>query len=127
MKNVTTLGVGFLLLGMVSTGCGGANDPDTMMKKTIGQVNAIAETLADIKDEASAKAALPKLQKIAEASQEMKKKLEGVKATKEQEEALKKKYEKDMQQAVGKLMKESMRVAAVPGGAAALAELQKMK
>jgi hypothetical protein len=114
-----------LVAGACSKGGGGY---EGTMQKMLGQLNELSSVLEGVKDEASAKAAKPKLQKIGAEMQELKKQVDAMKKpTKEEEDALKKKYEPQMKDAVAKLMKESMRVAMVPGGADLMKEMQNFK
>jgi hypothetical protein len=86
------------------------------------------EILTAIKDEASAKAAAPKLKKIGEKLRDLHKKaLELGQPTKEQKERLKKEYKEKMEAAQKSLKKELQRVQGVPGGKDALKELQEKK
>ena len=107
----------------------GSNSPEGMMNDTLGLMNDMTATLATIKDEASAKAAIPKLQDLAAKGEDIKKRAEALKTsmTKDQEEALKKKYEPQLKEATEKLMKETFRVATVPGAADAMKAMQPKK
>src|SRR5262249_56779270 len=70
-----------------------------------------ADTLATIKDEASAKAAAPKLKKVGEELRALQKKMQDLgQPTKDQKEKLKEKYKKDMEAAQSNLYKELRRV-----------------
>ena len=124
------LGASLALL-FVACSKGGGNSPDGIMQDTLGLMNDMTATLATIKDEASAKAAIPKLQDLANKGEEIKKRAEAMKTanklSKDDEEALKKKYEPQLKEATEKLMKETFRVATVPGAADAMKAMQPKK
>jgi hypothetical protein len=86
-------------------------------------------TLATIKDEASAKAAIPKLEELAKKRGEIEKRAQGLKEkiSKQDEEALKKKYELQLKEVNQKLLKETFRVAVIPGAAEAMKAMQPKK
>jgi hypothetical protein len=129
MKKALIWGAGLALLVVACSK--GSNSPEGMMQETLGLMNDMTSTLASIKDEASAKAAIPKLQELANKGEDIKKRAEAMKTsnklTKEDEEALKKKYEPQLKEATEKLMKETFRVATVPGAADAMKAMQPKK
>lgn len=63
MRPTMVLGIGAVLLASVS-GCGGSA-PDALMKEQLAGMQEAAAILETIKDESSAEAALPKLEKVA--------------------------------------------------------------
>ncbi|MBL8793538.1 MAG: hypothetical protein JNM56_06520 [Planctomycetia bacterium] len=91
-----------LLLCVV--GRGAAQDThEVLLKEMVGNLKEATNVLKGVKDEETAKAATPKVKKIAESMKETAKKLEKLgKPTKEQEAELEKKYKEDL----GKLLKE---------------------
>ena len=126
MKKALIWGAGLALLVVA---CSSSNSPEGIMKDTLGMMNDMTSALASIKDEASAKAAIPKLEELAKKGEDIKKRAEELKTklTKEDEEALKKKYEPQLKEATEKLMKETFRVATVPGAAEAMKAMQPKK
>jgi hypothetical protein len=127
MKKALIWGAGLALLVVACSK--GANTPDGIMQDMLGMMNDMTATLATIKDEASAKAAVPKLEELAKKGEELKKRADELKTkvSKDEEEALKKKYEPQIKEATEKLMKETFRVATVPGAAEAMKAMQPKK
>jgi len=127
MKKALIWGAGLALLVVACSK--GSNSPDGVMQDMLAMMNDMTATLATIKDEASAKAAIPKLEDLAKKGEELKKRAEELKTkvSKEDEEALKKKYEPQIKEATEKLMKETFRVATVPGAAEAMKAMQPKK
>jgi hypothetical protein len=112
-----------LLLGAV-VGC--AENHDSLTKKQIDLMNDLADVLSTIKDADSAKAAQPKLKKISERMQELKKKAEKLgEPPADKKAALEKKYQDQVTKAGERLMKEFFRVMTVSGAAEALQGLGK--
>jgi hypothetical protein len=86
------------------------------------------KVLTSIKDEATAKAAAPKLKEIGEKLRNLRKKAQDLgQPTKEQKEELKKEYKEKMEEAQKSLKKELQRVKKVPGGKEALKALDEKK
>jgi len=102
-----------LALPFVASGCGGGNGP----KEVIAGLTQGLSAMQDIKDEASAKAAAPKLKVAAEKYNAGLNKLDKDKPTEEQI--------KEIQDLLTQIGKEQMRLAAVPGGPAAVADFNK--
>src|SRR5262249_34209802 len=125
MKKALIWGTG--LAFVLVAACSSSNSPDGIMKDTLAMMNDMTSVLASIKDEASAKAASQKLQDRGKKGEEIKKRGEALKIQKDQEESLKKKYEPQLKEATEKLMKETFRVATVPGAAEAMKAMQPKK
>ena len=86
------------------------------------------KVLTSIKDEATSKAAAPKLKEIGENLRSLRKRaLDLGQPTKEQKEELKKEYKEKMEEAQKSLKKELQRVKKVPGGKEALKALDEKK
>jgi hypothetical protein len=104
---------GFCLLGLGLTGCG-----DTHEKLTADSIAAMKEfsgIIASIKDEPSAQAAKPKLEALGDRMEALRKRRDALgQPTKEQEEALKKKYEPEVKQIAEEMLPNMMRVAFDP-------------
>jgi hypothetical protein len=105
--------VAALALAFLAIGCGGGNGP----KEMIAGLNQGISAMRDIQDEASAKAAAPKLKAAAEKYHAGLNKLDKDKPTEDQIKEI-----QELQTQVGK---EQMRLAAVPGGPAAIADFTK--
>jgi hypothetical protein len=87
-----------LSLALILTGC--KDDHDSLMKKTVDKMNELASTLESVNDEASSKAAAPKIKAIAADLQELKKKADALpKPSAEEEKRLKDKYKKSLSEA----------------------------
>ena len=112
MKRLLTCAVAMALMVLVS-GC--KRDQESVVKDSISKFKEMTSVLKGVKDEASAKAASPKLKSIAEDLDKLKKEGEKMgKPSKEQEEAMKKKYEKEMEPIMKDFMTEMMRVSMDP-------------
>jgi predicted nucleic acid-binding Zn-ribbon protein len=108
---------------LVVPACRGGNEHEAMMKDMIKAMNELADVLESIKDEATAKAAEPKLKALGTRIQEMKKKADALGGLpKDKDEELRKKYEPEMNAAVGRIMAASQKAASVPEAQAALQE-----
>lgn len=103
-----------LVMAMLLTGCGG-DSHEKVMGDMVGQMKEFAGTLETIKDEASAKAASDKLNKIAASMKDLKARADKLgKPSADVEKALKEKYEKDMTEVMGKFMGSAMRIGMNP-------------
>lgn len=114
MRHATRF-AGLLVLVWAASGCGG-DKHEVVIKDTIQAMNDMADIVDTIKDEASAKAAEPKLKAVADRLQEIKKRADAMeKPSAEKEEALKKKYEGELKAGMGRMMGAAMKAASVPG------------
>jgi hypothetical protein len=86
------------LAGVVSaaTGCGGSS-ADSLMKDELANMKDVASILEGIKDDSSAEAALPKLEKAADRAAELSKKAEALKLSDEQKKQLEARYKTEAQ------------------------------
>lgn len=109
--------LGFVaVLMFVAPGCGGGNDPESLIKQSISDMNALSASLEKKESPDKIKAAADKLKATMD-------KLEGVKLPKEKDEELKKKYEKELTEAAMKMLGAAM---SNPEGAKALEGLKGM-
>lgn len=101
---------------------------DALLKEMLGNLKEATGLLKGVKDEETAKAASPKVKKIAEAMKESAKKLEKIgKPTKEQEADLEKKYKEDLGKSLKEFTTELLRVKDVKGGEELLKAFQDAK
>ncbi len=115
-----TFALPFLLTAVLVAGCA-SDDADSMVKQTIAAMDETAQVMSTVKDEASAKAAAPKLKELAERRRKIEEKTATVKTPPPAEQAeLQKKYAARLTEATTRLMQEAMRVSTVPGGKVAL-------
>lgn len=102
-----TLALAGLLLSV--PGCGDSHD--AVMQDTIEIMKDMTEVMESIEDEASAKAAAPKLAKLGERFREIEMRQEAVgKPTPEQEQALKEKYGDELESVMQEFMAETFRL-----------------
>jgi len=126
MKRVLIL-VAAVALPCSLSGCGG-DTRSSLMKQLVATVNEVADTLATIKDQASAEAAKPKLKALGERYRDIDKRGKALKEpTPEEKTALEKEYAEPLKSAYGRLLSEMLRVAFVPGGKEALQEMGEIK
>ena len=105
---------------LLLAGCA-SDDAESMVKQTIAAMDETAQVLATVKDEASAKAAVPRLKSLAEQRRKIEEKVATVKTPPPEEQAeLQKKYAARLTEVSTRLVQEAMRVSQVPGGKAAL-------
>lgn len=101
---------------------------DALLKEMLGNLKEAIGLLKGVKDEETAKAASPKVKKIAETMKETAKKLEKIgKPTKEQEADLEKKYKEDLTKSLNDFRTELLRVKDVKGGEELLKAFQDAK
>ncbi len=74
------------------SGCGGSSNAEDATKQMLSAMNDISGALESVKDKETAKAAAPKLEAAVARLQEVKKKAEGIKTTKAEDEKLQKEY-----------------------------------
>jgi hypothetical protein len=102
------IGAALWVVLLVVVGCGGSSR-DSMTKEGIDLMNEISDILEKSANVAEAK---PKLEAVTSRMKDLKKRMDTVgKPSAAEEEALKKKYEPEMQKAVGRLMGASMKMA----------------
>ena len=95
----------------------GADTHDSLLKEMLGTMKNAVTVLKGVKDEATAKEALPKVKKICEEMSDQKKRMDKLgKPTKEQDKELQKKYRGEMEQGFKAFTEEMLRVMKVPGG-----------
>jgi hypothetical protein len=117
MKKIISLSI---LSALLATGCA-SDDADAMVKQSIEALDETAEAMATVKDEPSARAAVPRLQALAKRRRAIEEKTAAVKTPSPAEQAeLQKKYAVRLTGATTRLMTEALRVSTVPGGAIAL-------
>lgn len=88
---------------------------DSITNKAVGKMEEFAKILEGVKDEASAKAAVSKLEALGEEMKKLKEQADKMgKPDADAEKKLKEKYEERMKTAMGKVMKESMRIGTDP-------------
>jgi hypothetical protein len=117
MKKIISLSI---LSALLATGCA-SDDADAMVKQSIEALDETAEAMATVKDEPSARAAVPRLQALAKRRRAIEEKTATVKTPPPAEQAeLQKKYADRLTGATTRLMTEALRVSTVPGGAIAL-------
>jgi hypothetical protein len=117
MKKILSLSI---LSALLAIGCV-SDDADSMVKQTIEALDETAQTMATVKDETSARAAVPRLQALAKRRKAIEEKTAAVKTPSPAEQAeLQKKYAVRLTGATTLLMTEALRVSTVPGGTIAL-------
>jgi hypothetical protein len=102
MKKGVILGVFAAVLCGVS-GCG--SSPDGIVKDNIAAMNEVSTALDSIKDDASADAAIPKIQKGMQRLKDNTKKLEEMKMSEEDKKKLMEANDKPMKEAMEKMLK----------------------
>jgi hypothetical protein len=109
-----------VLVALLSTGCA-SDDAESLVKQTVVVMEETTRAMATVKDEASAREAVPRLRALAERRVKLEAKMAAVKVPAPAEQAeLQKKYAARLTEATTQLMQEAMRVNAVPGGQVAL-------
>lgn len=117
LKTILALPV---LVALLLAGCA-PDDAESLVKQTVAVMDETAQAMATIKDEASAKAAVPRLQALARRRKLIEEKITTVKTPPQAEQIeLQKKYAARLSEVTAQLMQESVRVSAVPGGTDAL-------
>jgi hypothetical protein len=118
MNRRILIAVGLLALA----GCGSPRD--ALTREAVAATNEAADALAEVTDQETADAARPKLKEIGERLRRAKERIEGLgKPSEDQAAALKRRHDDAMKEALGKLYKESLRVAQLPGGPDLLKEI----
>jgi len=117
MKKILSLSI---LCALLATGCA-SDDADSMVRQSIEALDETAQAMAAVKDEPSARAAVPRLQALAQRRKKIEEKTATLKTPPPAEQAeLQKKYAVRLTEATTRLMTEALRVSTVPGGNLAL-------
>ena len=113
--HTTRLYLGLVVLGLVICGCASKPTHEALTAKMIGKMQEMVKTLQSAKDEPSAGAAATKYMKLVEEVKQLKEQAVALgKPTREQERALKTKYDQQMKQILLDIIKESFRLAGDP-------------
>jgi hypothetical protein len=100
-----------VIVGLGLALCAGCGDsPDSLMKDTLSNMKEMSGVLQSVKDEASAKAAAPKLKAIGARMQDLAKRGKDMNLSPEQQTALMEKYKPQMEEAVKGMFPEMMRI-----------------
>jgi hypothetical protein len=117
------LGIGlalFIVCGFSGCGSGG---PEAQVKEMISLLNQLSDALESIKDDASADAAIPKIESIAEKLSALGKRMKEEKPSKEEDKRLQEKYQKEVMDAQQRMQKAIVSAALkAPGKAMKLQE-----
>jgi hypothetical protein len=117
MKKILSFSI---LSALLAIGCA-SDDADSMVKQTIEALDETAQAMATVKDEVSARAAVPRLQALAKRRKAIEEKTAALRTPSPAEQAeLQKKYAVRLTGATTLLMTEALRVSTVPGGTIAL-------
>ena len=100
---------------------------DSLTQDMLKQLSKTVDVLATIKDKTTAAEATPRLRDIAKNMVELKQKAEKLKPSKQEQEALEKKYKTQVDTIIRKMLAEVVRLQKVEGAAEALKELDKVK
>ena len=102
-------------VALAAGGCESKPTHESVTKESIDKMQQFADVLKTIKDEASAKAARPKLEKIKKEMDELKKKADTLgNPPPEVKKKLEEKYKKDMEKVSGELAGQMMRIGMDP-------------
>ena len=102
MRRLGVCGVALLLLGSIS-GCG-STGLDGMFKDILSLIREATSVLQGIKEEASAKAVMPRLEKIGNRAVELTKKAQALKLSEEEKKKVMEKYRDELLAATDKLL-----------------------
>ncbi|MFP4353831.1 MAG: hypothetical protein ACLFUJ_01815 [Phycisphaerae bacterium] len=104
-----------LAAGLVLTVGGCSKDHEDVVEEQIELMNKTADVLATIKDKESAQAAKDDLEELGEKMKELKAEMDEMdEPSEEEEKALKEKYGKEREKALGRMMQEAMRIGMNP-------------
>jgi hypothetical protein len=127
MKCAPLVGCGLLVLsGWIVSGPVLGNEPKLadIVKEVLDTLDKITTTLATVKDEPTAKAAVPDLRKGVARFKELRTLADKAKPpSTEEKDRLKKEYKERLEKATAKAFAEIARVKKVPGGSEALKEI----
>src|SRR5262249_23718091 len=103
---------------LLALACGNRVRAEDVMKQMLGMMNEMTEVLANVKDEAGVKGAVSKLAALKDKNAALRRRggENPKQGTPRGMSAGKQKYEPQMNTAAANLMKEAVRVAALPGG-----------
>ncbi len=105
MSSVMTLGLA-LALGVAQNGSG-ADSAEGILKDMLATMKEMTATLESIKDDASAEAAIPKLEKLSFRMKELMDKGKALKLSPQEEKKLQDKFKAQTEEAMKKLIKAS--------------------
>ena len=104
-----------LVAALSLSACGGDPTHEDVARDAIGTMNEFSAVLAKITDKASAEKHVKELEALSAKMKATKAQMEKMgEPSKEAEEAMKKKYDADMQAAMQKMMQESIRISQNP-------------
>jgi peptidoglycan hydrolase CwlO-like protein len=110
-----TLAVACIAVTIVSIGCDSKPTHDSLAKDMIGKMKEMVEVLKGVKDEASAKAAKPKLEGLKKEVDALKAEADKMpKPSAEDEKKLNEKYEPELEKLMGELAGEMIRIGSDP-------------
>ena len=108
-----SLGLALAAALLTLAGCGDTHE--SLMKESLDNMNKVNTVLDGVKDEASAKAAAPKLEALAAKMNDIQQRMNKIGTpTPEQAKALETKYEKEIETVAQKMMANTMRIAFQP-------------
>jgi hypothetical protein len=111
MRRLTPLCIVFAL-ALTLGGC--ADTPDSVSKKMIAKMQEMVGILKTVKDEPSAKAAVPKIKAVSAELKTIQKKMEAMKPTEAEQKRLAEAHMKPMMETMAQLMAEVMRIGTDP-------------
>ena len=100
------------------TGCG--SKQDNLTKKAISSMDKLAGILAGVKDKASAEKAVPKLEKLGEQLKSLKKEMDALELSDDDEQAMQDKYEDKLKKVGEKIDAEMERIVGIPDAVAVI-------
>jgi hypothetical protein len=94
-----------LMMAAVLVGCGGGGDtPESLGKEMMGNFRKMAEILEGVTDEASAKAAVPKIEAVRASMRDIAKRSQGVKTDAERDRKMMETMGPEMAELQGRMM-----------------------
>jgi hypothetical protein len=107
MKKLVGMGIALVVLSALA-GCSGGGGAESLMNEQIKTMNELSGVLEGIKDDASADAAVPKLEKLALQIKELDKKGKDIKVSADEKKKLEEKFKGQLEEAVKRLMAASV-------------------